>query len=233
MWFLSTVILLLLLVVTGTFLCIVFIPAKWQKGDTHKWAIADRWIPILRERDHKHSCLRSLLCDVRRLMDKHDLDWFFSDGTALGITREGDVIQNDTDVDVGVFIEHKTKFEQTVLADMLHDGYRISKSRPLKVMCPRRRVYVDFDFIGLGEPSMSFEWPQLADAFYDTIRPIRRLEAPALGEAGVTYPVPSEAYLVRLYGEDWRVPQQKKPCDTQQEREQRKQSENGKEKDPE
>ena len=64
-----------------------------------------------------------LLNDVTNVLEKCGLRYFLADGTLLGAIREGDFIEHDQDVDLGVFAEEwKELTVGTVVTEMLNKG---------------------------------------------------------------------------------------------------------------
>lgn len=54
------------------------------------------------------------LLNVSRILNKHDVKWFLSFGTALGFYREKDFIRKDTDIDINVIEEDQGKIEAII-----------------------------------------------------------------------------------------------------------------------
>ena len=172
---------------------VCFVPFKWERG-RYAWSLYRRWKPLLSRQsdDKRHQHHREILCEVGAILDDSGVGWYASEGTGLGLFCEGDVIMGDTDVDFAVLNEDEERFHDTVMPRLLSEGFRVSKSRPLKM-----------DFIGAGQPCMSVKWPRTADEFLDTVRPLQRLGTLWTDQ---TFPVPTEAYFERLYGPNWRTP---------------------------
>ena len=62
--------------------------------------------------------------DAVRILNNLNVPFFLSNGTFLGYRREGDFIQHDLDVDLGVLIEN---YRDDILESFLNDGFTIHK----------------------------------------------------------------------------------------------------------
>ena len=154
--------------------------------------------------------LRDNLEAFADVLSRRGMKFWLETGTALGAIREGDIIEGDCDVDVGLRAEDRDRFHDEVLPDLVAAGFSVGKPEPLTLF--RDQHYIDIEFLGRGLPCHAIQWPNLCDDHMDTIEPLQQAR---IGSR--TYSAPSTAYLVRLYGEDWRVPKANfKPTDTRQ-----------------
>ena len=132
-------------------------------------------------------------------MKEAGIFYWVGEGTALGFTREGGIIEGDTDVDVGVYYEDKDRYYKKCLPLLKKKGFKVMRNNPHSVI--QNKCYIDVDFIGLGKPAMTYNWPKTPDEWMDFLEPFSGVNV-----RGVTYNVPSVAYIEYLYGSDWRTP---------------------------
>lgn len=186
---------------------IFFVPLKWGgPGDRYAFAMYDRWRALWSQQsqDTKRQNLRDLMVLIADVMESKAMTWYFTEGTALGLVREQDVIMGDTDVDIGVPCEYEERFHREIVPVFLSMGFAVSKSAPLKIVWRARNVYFDVDFVGADRPSMQIAWPRPASEFIDTIQPLQHVKANF--EDTRCYPVPAMPYYAKLYGPNWRTP---------------------------
>lgn len=79
-------------------------------------------VPLLR-RINRRSAQRNLV-DITRALDSHGIRHWLSDGTLLGLVREGNLIRRDADTDVGV---EASTFNPDVLPDLVALGFTIKR----------------------------------------------------------------------------------------------------------
>lgn len=143
---------------------------------------------------------------IRILQDNNVTVWA-SEGTALGLVREGRILPWDDDVDVGVWDTDREKIvallpkldsERFVLAD--EQGLYFFKFL-------YGTTVVDMDMTGPGHYCHAASCP--CDQVIPFLRPLTQVSF-----AGMLIPVPPSKYMVKLYGTAWRVPIQhsKPPC---------------------
>lgn len=148
-----------------------------------------------------------------------DLDKIFVDcsvkyvllyGTLLGAAREGNIIEYDTDVDVGVFVQSEAKLLEA-LRELEKIGLRVIRVSGPKhwltdfVSVGRDGEYIDISVLrfrrvaGLTWVGQTAGWSQARDFF-----PVKKLN---LG--GFYFPAPKkfEKLLKQWYGRSWMTPQ--------------------------
>jgi hypothetical protein len=158
--------------------------------------------------EHNHKDMYKNLEDFTKVMKSENIYFWLGEGTALGAIRKGKIIPGDSDVDVGVWYEERKRFIEYALPKLKDLGFRLGRVYPLSIY--RDNNYIDIDFTGKGKRCMAIYWPNKCDDFIHLIKPFRKAKLNRK-----TYNVPSEAYIVKLYGKTWRVPQDLKPIDIQ------------------
>ena len=133
-----------------------------------------------------------------------DIFYWVGEGTALGFIREGGIIENDSDVDIGMYYENKEKYYEKCLPLLLNKGFTIMRNNPHSVI--RHNRYIDVDFIGIGKPAMTYNWPETPDNWIKFLEPFSKITV-----RGVTYNIPSLQYIEYLYGDNWKTPSDLKP----------------------
>ena len=142
------------------------------------------------------------ILDIHYACKHHGVDVMFSEGTALGIVRDGAVIPYDDDVDCIILKENRLRFLQNVLPELKSTGYKLSKTwrKGHFLTLVKSAVYVDIDFISINDFCQLGKHtpnPCPVDFIWNS-RTLVNFKGHLLLCAG-------EAYLERAYG-DWRTP---------------------------
>jgi len=139
----------------------------------------------------------------KAVMDAHDIPFVFIFGAVLGLTRDKDLIDWDTDVDVFCDAEHHRKMF-LVVEDLRAKGFDV----PDKNKCPLH----DHFFIRNGEKIEIWWFDRLGEEYvYDnSIRYPKRFfeKVEKVSFIGTDWLVPynKEEFLTITYGDDWRIP---------------------------
>lgn len=136
-----------------------------------------------------------------------------SAGTALGLYRDKDLIPNDTDIDVEIMLPY-----DFILNDFKDpEGFTLLKAETHEGR-PMQRAYTDkanevifdiyFMYTGVKE-GMVFN----LNDFGEMCLPVKFFEKPEMiktkyGE--LPFPSPIEEYLLYRYGQNWKIPMEKK-----------------------
>ena len=158
----------------------------------------------------KRDIMCQLLYEFDDVLVSHGQFYWIGEGTALGAIREGDIIDSDEDVDVGIWLRDKQRFMVDILPDLEARGFRVGRVSPFSIY--KNGHYIDIDFTGSGAPCMAIAWPQLCDEHIGTLEPFET--APIRSRRFV---VPSMRYIERLYGQDWHIPRRVKPSQVEHE----------------
>ena len=153
---------------------------------------------------------------IHRSMSKGQIVYWLYAGTLLGIIRDGNFIQDDTDIDIGVWYDRKQQYQlQRILVakgfTKIHE-YEIN-SQILLQSFEYQGVIVDFYYFILVsgrafESSFVGDKCYLARAHYDA-RDLSAMKIVPFKGIQVSVPQDPTKLLARFYG-NWRVPVKKK-----------------------
>lgn len=159
--------------------------------------------------------LRDILFEFDDVSKEYGLNYWLSEGTALGAVREGDIIDNDYDIDVGIYVKDRKLLTEKVLPVLFKRGFKQKRVanhlRKLKYLFSNKDIhfislfkngeYIDIDITGKGLECRAYYVPFKCDYHIDTIEPQRLAKI-----RNRQFYVPSEEYLVKLYGPNWTIP---------------------------
>jgi|GEM_PF-982231 len=153
------------------------------------------------------------LLDARSILDSLGISFWLTDGTLLGYFREGDFIEHDRDVDLGLMIE---SYSEDIVPAFRERGFEVKyvlgeKKRGLELSFVRNRVNVDlFFFYREGDRIWHAGWEgidkgrkrNLIKYYYEPFD-LREIEF-----YGARFNVPADTlkYVETKYGESWRTP---------------------------
>jgi phosphorylcholine metabolism protein LicD len=63
------------------------------------------------------------MCEIDDICKKHGVRYYFSEGTALGLYRSGDLIDWDDDVDIAMEEDQYNRFLKKCLPELVNRGY--------------------------------------------------------------------------------------------------------------
>ena len=143
-------------------------------------------------------------------------NYFFSCGTALGLVREGRLLDWDTDVDIDI-LEPTELIINNIIDNMQALGYsyqRILKKgkRYSQIVCIKAPYHsIDFCFWYKGEKNFVNDVPETN--IFKRSHPIKVYDKfKEIKIKNIFFKIPSdtESYFKLLYGEDWRTPKKYK-----------------------
>ncbi len=145
------------------------------------------------------------LRELAGIMNKFNVDWHVSGGTALGIARNGDFIPWDWDVGVAVKREDFMNIWADLITELQNKGFEITLVRTVTENRNEKILMTKF-----GQEYEILSWALLGDYRVRKIhrRPSRFFDKVEYRNLrGFDYPLPSplEDYLEEVYG-DWRTP---------------------------
>lgn len=138
---------------------------------------------------------------IHEVMEKLKIDFWISDGTALGFMREKDFITYDNDVDIGFFSKDQDKFWDNINL-FEKQGFEIAEIRDQNTFLVflRKGEKIDIDITGKG-----LICDQCNNTPCENILPY--LETfDKINIKGKKYNMPKEDYILYKYGENWRIP---------------------------
>lgn len=160
----------------------------------------------------RETVVRNLL-DARSVLNSLGIEFWLTDGTLLGYFREGDIIEHDRDVDLGLMIEC---YSDEIIPAFRRKGFTVKyvlgeKKMGLELSFERDGINVDlFFFYREGDRLWHGTWQgidkgrkrNLIKYYYDPFE-LREIEF-----MGAVFKVPANTleYVEAKYGKDWRTP---------------------------
>ena len=138
-------------------------------------------------------------------MDYSNIFFWLSEGTALGCIRDNNIIEYDSDVDVGIWYEDKENFFTYCLPMLKSYGFKVLRRYPFSIH--RKNNYIDVDFTGKNKKCMAsgipkpFQSMRGCELVMDTLEPFQQSHI-----NNKMYYVPSMRYIEKLYGKEWYIP---------------------------
>lgn len=148
----------------------------------------------------------TLLKGIKQLEQFH---WVVNAGTALGLHRDGDLIPNDTDIDVVILTDKNAGLDIRELEGFKTYVFHDNKGLPMQRCFEDRENGVIFDiyfYYREGDIAVSPYWHDLVIPrhLYEN----RKLMDTKYGK--IYFPSPIEEYLETNYGKDWKIPKEDK-----------------------
>lgn len=154
------------------------------------------------------------LFEANSILGNHDIPFFLIAGTLLGIMRDGDLLKNDKDMDIGIVGHHQK--EKIISAFTASNKFRLHPNTPAK--SPQWDWNIGFIHKATNAVVDIFfyreEAESLISGFFNAPYPITsRVRAFSLGS--ITWkntewkiPFPAEQYFEDVYGAGWKTPDQ-------------------------
>jgi len=156
----------------------------------------------------KDVCFK-IMGEVDDVCRKHGVRYYFSEGTALGIYRSGDLIDWDDDVDIGMDEKNFDIFMKKCVTELKDKGFIV-----VNTWVPVLNGYLfalmkdwhilDVERVKTGEKCIS-KLGRMCDELIPHIQKLTKRKW-----RGRDWPVPEESYYEYLYGKDWKVPRKTK-----------------------
>lgn len=154
----------------------------------------------------------AMLLAYMRVCDSVGLISWAAEGTALGLVRDGRLIPWDNDIDVGIWKEDNLLFRKKVLPLLTtQEGFRLIGTRTNCYRLTWHGTLLEVSVLARDEPCMAIAYPRHCNELLpfqavDQLRAVPFMDRPIR--------VPPDAYLVTLYGADWRTPKKQfRPSD--------------------
>lgn len=166
------------------------------------------------KRHHAHINRRvceRMLCEFDNACKAHGVEFWLSEGTALGAVRDGEFIARDSDVDVSVHLKDLDRVRRVIVPALLTRGFRVYKDDRDRFLT----LELEWEFLDIHAVAPTGEcadvpgpceqvWPHLFP-----LRDVRLYDR--------VYKAPPDAYLEFMYN-DWRTPRDQKPSECARER---------------
>ena len=158
---------------------------------------------------NKDKCFE-IMSEIDNICKKNGVKYYFSEGTALGLYRDGDLIDWDDDIDICMESSEHNKFVEKCLPELISKGYYLLNHHFLYSLnynflsLLKDGHLIDFENIKKGKKCTS-KWGKLCDELLPHIQKFTYKEW-----RGRKFPIPEESYYVYLYGKDWKIPKKTK-----------------------
>jgi phosphorylcholine metabolism protein LicD len=148
------------------------------------------------------------LCEVKNVLDRENISFWIDFGTLLGFYRQGDFLETDPDIDLGVKREDQDKVIEAMLRlgrtykiqTRVENGYLAG----YKIMCEDTWIDIAFYFKYQDKRIWTIsEWEQVMvfdGKYFDELQDLE--------VKGVVFKIPNhiEELMILKYGSSWRVP---------------------------
>ena len=156
----------------------------------------------------KDKCF-AIMCEIDDICKKNGVRYYFSEGTALGLYRRGDLIDWDDDIDIGMEESQYNIFLEKCLPKLISKGYYLTYYYHPSIDgyllgFIKNKQLIDIENVKVGKWCIS-KMGKLCDDLLPHIQKLTKKEW-----RGRKFPVPEESYYVYLYGKDWRIPKKTK-----------------------
>jgi hypothetical protein len=145
-----------------------------------------------------------LIDEVHSIFDKYKVPFWLSEGTALGIFRDNDLISHDDDIDIGFHAQYYDKFINNIIPELHKNNYYINNHLNL-YWIEKNNFIIDINMIEPNNVAI--------DKFFAPSNDV----IPFLTEfyqkkwRNKIWNLPKEHYYEYVYGKDWMIPLRKKP----------------------
>ena len=159
---------------------------------------------------NKKICKKNLE-SLAKILNDNNVTFWLSEGTALGARREGDFIDHDDDVDIGIWSKDYDKFKKLIPL-IKKDGFTIDFSLPAYnkfLSISRNFEKMDIDFTGkniyCSACTTSIAKCKNCNLMLKYLNNLNFIDF-----LGNKYLCPDIDYLEYLYGSDWKIKKKKK-----------------------
>lgn len=145
------------------------------------------------------------LAACKKSFDKVNIPWVIMGGIVLGYARYKDVMEWDTDVDVGVFVEITTKQWKSLQKSLRDEGFKIGKKKKDFIYGKRKASFNLWFFHKKEDYYEAF--PKTTPGLKFVEKAIWYDDPQIVSFLNDKYPIPDnlEDYLICQYGHDWKT----------------------------
>ena len=140
-----------------------------------------------------------IMDDVHKVLNKYKIFFWLSEGTALGIYRENDLIDHDDDIDFSFMSKYNDVFEKYCIKEFMNKGYIIGKMFNFYYLI-KEGMFVDFDIIYNNDISLANNMNS-TEEIMPYIQDFYKKEW-----NNKMWNLPKESYYKYLYGDDYMIP---------------------------
>jgi hypothetical protein len=158
-----------------------------------------------------HDDAKAVLFEVADVLEAARVPFFLLCGTALGAYREGDFIEGDGDIDLGMLMEDFRGRQRDVVAELDRRKFKvqvISKPWDFGRALKLEKDGIHVDLCGwMKHGDERFLSSSMKDyALVHNAAVIETMEPVELCGRMFRIPTPAKLYLIAEYGPDWRTP---------------------------
>jgi hypothetical protein len=197
-------------------LLIAFLPIRWRghkklPGYRLAYSVYNQYTK--KKHEWFHQALNIDVCMdniriVKKVFEEANITkWWMSEGSALGIKREGGLIKWDDDVDITVDYIHFDTFLSQVYKKLIAHGFlHVLNERRFPLICFIRNG----EKVDIGFYSETFKVCSEGMMSGQQLAPHLSKIAIVETKTGMKLPIPAEdSYYVALYGPNWKTPNRK------------------------
>ena len=207
--------LLIILVIFVLIILILYISIPWT-GDL-SFKLKDTLKSVYIKLNHKHmnKPLNKKICKenleaLSKILNDNKITFWLSEGTALGARREGDFIEHDDDVDIGIWYTDFNKFKK-IIPLLKQNKFKISleihNNTFIRLEC--NNEIIDIDFTGKYLYCEACNTKRVkCKTCNELLKYLKNMSY--INFLGHKYLCPDIDYLEYLYGPDWKTPRKEK-----------------------
>lgn len=152
-----------------------------------------------------------IMNEVGDILDKHGIKYWLSEGTALGIFRDNDLIACDDDVDFSYSYEYYDIFLNKVKPELESKGYIVGISSGIlnnKLLTNygqynfiiKNNHFIDFDIFSVNQNCVA-KFGRKCSELLPHLKKFHKIKF-----NNKYWNLPTESYYEYLYGKDWKTP---------------------------
>jgi hypothetical protein len=145
-------------------------------------------------------------------MHRHEIPFWLSEGTALGVIRDSDFISHDDDIDTSFMYPYREKFLKYALPELKSLGFKMGLSFNYGnyIGLQRKGEKLDVDIVQedgscVAAETKNTNYNTECNNLLQYLKGMREVEF-----LGTTFMVPGEDYLEYLYSSTWKTPKKSK-----------------------
>ena len=216
------IILVLLLILTFLIICI---PYEWFSSEQHpqiklKFTLRDYCIGqfvIKRNRMNgnikiNQEIVKENLLVLNSILKKYNIDFWLSEGTALGAVRDNSIIPWDDDLDISFYYSEYYRFIKLALPDLLNNDFILSTvgQQGTFIAFIRKGEKIDVDIVKpdgkcIANRTKNTNYSTDCNELIKYLGNMRNIEF-----LGTTFKVPGDDYFEYLYSSTWKTPSKSK-----------------------
>jgi len=204
---------IILLIIYTLLIILININICWT-GDL-QFKVKDTLKSILLKYNHKYfgKPLNKIICKenletIAKILNENKITFWLSEGTALGARRQGNFIDHDDDVDLGIWYKDYNKFKQ-IIQSIIKEGFIIELYYHSFIRFGRNNESIDIDFTGENIDCVACKTKRAnCKSCNELLKYLKNMSF--IDFLGNKYLCPDIDYLEYLYGKNWNIPKKEK-----------------------